>query len=76
MADEADMAAARIEAFQAQALAATLRRPAPTHSNGICRNCGEAIESDRLKVQPHASACAECAGAMEEDRARFQRRGF
>lgn len=37
---------------------------------GICTECGEAIEEQRMKVYPYARECIECARFEERRRAR------
>lgn len=76
MADEADIASERADAFLASVLQRRQQMAPQPSGDGTCRNCGEDIESDRLTAQPHALHCAECAAAMEEDRARMARRGW
>ena len=73
MADEIDIASAHEEAFRAEALARIT--PPPSNGDGICRLCGERIESDRLDVLPRTPHCAECASAAEDDRARARKIG-
>lgn len=75
MADDIDAAAARIEAFNAQALAAVLDRPQAPPSTGFCCDCTEAIELDRLAVNPRARRCAECEADVEAERKLIMRRG-
>lgn len=38
---------------------------------GICSECGEPIEADRVKVYPYADECIDCARYDERRRARF-----
>lgn len=51
-----------------------VRRHVPP-SSGVCRVCGEAIESDRLRVNAHACECYDCAAEQEAERLRVRRRG-
>lgn len=76
MADDIDTAADRIEAFTARALAAVVDRPQAPLSTGICKDCGEAIEPDRLAVNPRAQRYAECEADVEAERQRAKRRGW
>lgn len=75
MADEIDAAAARIEAHDAAAIAAVLSRPTLPPSSGICCDCGDAIEADRLAVHPSARLCQGCAEDAEHEAALAKRRG-
>jgi DnaK suppressor protein len=38
---------------------------------GICSECAEAIEPDRMKVYPYADECIECATFDERRKARY-----
>ena len=38
---------------------------------GICSECAEPIESDRMKVYPYADECIDCARYEERRRARI-----
>ena len=33
---------------------------------GVCKECGDDIELDRLQVQPYADECIDCARFDEE----------
>jgi phage/conjugal plasmid C-4 type zinc finger TraR family protein len=61
MADEADFAHEREEAFRIAAI--NKARPGPSRRNltGICVECGEQIDPRRLEVMPHAARCIHCA---------------
>lgn len=61
MADEADLAHEREEAFRIEAIRKA--RPGPSRRNltGICVECGEYIDPRRLEVLPSASRCIDCA---------------
>lgn len=72
--DDTDIASEREEAHRQSALAMTLRQRLAT-GNGICRLCGDAVESDRLKALPHTPHCSYCASDLEESRARMAKMG-
>jgi RNA polymerase-binding transcription factor DksA len=65
--DDIDCAAERIEAFNSVALRAVLTRMDGPSSSGICKSCGCAIETDRLKASPSARHCRECADEIEQE---------
>lgn len=44
-------------------------------STGVCRTCGELIESDRLRANANALDCYDCAAEKEAERVRARRRG-
>lgn len=71
--DELDLAAERIQAFDEVALHLVLNRSQGPLSSGVCRSCGERIESLRLKTAPHTRLCSDCA-REEEQRAKRERR--
>ena len=37
------------------------------HDYGACTECGRAIASERLQLDPHTTLCEECAPAGEAD---------
>ncbi|OAN49595.1 hypothetical protein A6A04_19070 [Paramagnetospirillum marisnigri] len=63
--DEIDLAAERVEVLNATAIQAVLGRAETILSDGICRTCGEEIESDRLRANPYAKNCRDCADEAE-----------
>jgi len=71
MSDEIDDAMPFIERFNQMAIDAVVGRVnSGTPSTGVCSNCEETIEAERLKSLPYTRHCSECAAAFEEDRAR------
>ena len=63
MADDADRAQVQLERFEYR------RKPARAHVARLsddCLDCGDAIESARLKAVPHAIRCAECQAFFEQ----------
>ena len=70
MADDADNASERIEAFTASDLAARPKMAARRPADGLCLDCGESIEDGR-----HAPTCVICAEEAEEEAKRRGRRG-
>lgn len=70
MADEIDMAQARDQLDRDNAIAATLRRiadafaPRDARVDGLCVDCDEPIEPERLAVI-RTARCADCAGIFE-----------
>lgn len=63
MADEADLASDREEAFRDAALE-RLRRPVPRRFkplSNICEGCGEEIPAKRIEAMPGTNLCVECA---------------
>ena len=75
MADEVDDASEREEFHRQAAIALTIRQRLAT-GDGVCRICGDAVESDRLAVLPNTPHCSECATAVENDRAKASRLGL
>jgi len=73
--DEADIANDRAEQFTAEALRNLRKQADTTPSTGICKSCGESIETERLKVNPAARLCCDCAEEEETARKRAQRLG-
>jgi predicted amidophosphoribosyltransferase len=71
--DELDWAAELTHALNTGAVMAVLSRLSGPPSTGICRSCGDAIESQRLRANPQARHCSCCA-AEEEAEARRARR--
>lgn len=61
MADEADLAHEREEAFRIEAIRAATPGPARRNLTGICVECGEHIDPRRLEVMPGAARCIDCA---------------
>lgn len=49
---------------QADALANRHRAPLPA-ATGICRDCGDPIDPERLAALPHATRCIDCQFAAE-----------
>ena len=74
MGDIIDMAQAREERERENALRARELRARATcgvsNEGGVCPDCGDAIEPQRLAVIPNAVRCADCQGAREEQEKR------
>ncbi|MEN2980280.1 TraR/DksA C4-type zinc finger protein [Tistrella bauzanensis] len=66
MADDADIAAVRVEAAIGDAIARHLARPRST-GRLTCRVCGGLIPADRRAVLPGVSACVDCARREERE---------
>lgn len=47
------------------ALAARRAAPATPPATGICRDCGDPIDPERLAALPHAIRCLDCQLAAE-----------
>lgn len=50
---------------RADALAAHRAARATAHATGICRDCGDPIDPERLAALPHAIRCLDCQRAAE-----------
>ncbi len=61
MADIADEAHEREEAFRIAAINKARPDPSLRNLTGICIECGEQIDPRRLEVMPHAARCIHCA---------------
>ena len=70
--DEIAAANERAEHLTNMAIQIALSRPSQAPSSGICRACGDPIESARLRANPSAPTCCDCAA--EEDAERQRRR--
>ncbi len=76
--DPADSGSANLERDRAQSLSGHARRilaeveaalermDAGTY--GVCENCGQAIERDRLEALPYATLCMDCKRGEERRR--------
>lgn len=70
--DEVDAANERAEYITNMAIQMARASQPPAPSSGICRSCGDSIESARLDANPSAPTCCSCAA--EEDAERQRRR--
>lgn len=77
MADIIDMAQAREERERDNALRARELRARALSAEatlmlerGVCPDCGDAIEAERLRIIPDAVRCADCQGAWEQQQER------
>ena len=62
---EVDYTIKGIVSDEVQQVRAAMRRQAEG-SYGICENCGEQIDPERLEVRPHATTCIACQRKLEE----------
>ena len=63
MPDDVDDAQQREIAFRADSLGRYLHLPPLTPSSGVCGDCADPIEADRLAAMPTAKLCVGCANA-------------
>lgn len=75
MADFADSADDKIEAFLSESIKRVIAEQDNTPSSGICDECGSPIEPKRLKIIPSAKLCAPCALVAEEAKRMMRRTG-
>lgn len=73
--DEADYAAANEETYRRAALARKRPMDRIASGDGVCRDCGDPIEEDRLAAVPETGLCRHCADEREAERVRLLRRG-
>lgn len=57
---DAEIAIAHNQEFLLEQVEAALER-IRTGTYGVCEQCGRAIDAERLRAVPYASACIECA---------------
>lgn len=75
--DDIDCANERGQFYTDSALAlhAHTFRQRTIPATGVCHRCGELIDRNRLRANPHARDCYDCASDDEVERQRVRRRG-
>ncbi len=73
--DEIDAANEHAEHMTNMAIQIALSSQSRAPSSGICRVCGDPIESARLQANPSAPTCRDCAAAEDDKRQRRRKLG-